>query len=215
MTKNQIIISTKKFVEKKLKNASSGHGWWHTHRVWKMAKRLAKEEKANSFVVEISALLHDVWDWKFCDEATANKELTDWLKNSKIGSLDAKHISRIVNNVSFKGVAAKNKIDTLEGRVVQDADRLDAIGAIGIARTFAYGGHTNRKIYDPDIKPVLRATEKTYKSLVGTSVNHFHEKLFLLKDLMHTKTAKKIAKKRHEFMRIYLTRFLSEWEGKK
>jgi len=216
MNKPAILKATKKHVRKMLEGEGSGHDWWHIYRVWMMSKRLAKGEKADMFVVELAALLHDIADWKF------NKGRFDigpkiaraWLEKLKVDEAAIAHVCEIVKNISFKGAGVKNLINTKEGMVVQDADRLDAMGAIGIARAFAYGGHAGRTMYDPEIKSVKHRSFAAYKNAKSGTINHFYEKLLLLKDRMNTKTAKKIAAARHKFMEQYLDHFYKEWEGK-
>jgi uncharacterized protein len=216
MNKSAILKATKKHVRKTLEGEGSGHDWWHIYRVWMMSKRLAKGEKADMFVVELAALLHDIADWKF------NKGRFDigpkiaraWLEKLKVDEAAIAHVCEIVKNISFKGAGVKNLINTKEGMVVQDADRLDAMGAIGIARAFAYGGYAGRTMYDPEIKSVKHRSFAAYKNAKSGTINHFYEKLLLLKDRMNTKTAKKIAAARHKFMEQYLDHFYKEWEGK-
>ncbi|MDR3558861.1 MAG: HD domain-containing protein [Candidatus Pacebacteria bacterium] len=215
MNKKEIIKKTISFARKKLENGESGHDWQHTERVQKMALKLAKEETADMFVVEMSALLHDVFDHKFFDEKLAQEKIKEFLEQFKLDKNIESHIESIVANISFKGAKVKNQISTLEGKIAQDADRLDAIGAIGIARVFSYGAHADRPFYDPKIKPVSHTSPEKYKNAKSTSINHFYEKLLLLKNRMNTKTAKRIAKNRHEFMKKYLKQFFDEWEGKK
>lgn len=203
-------------VKREMAGEGSGHDWWHTYRVWRMAIRIAKKEKADLFIVQLGALMHDLADFKaHGGDLTVNPRVArKWL--GSIGA-DGETISRvchIVGNVSFKGAGEKNLIKTKEGMVVQDADRLDAIGAIGVGRVFAYGGYVKREIHDPFTKPVLHSSFKEYKSTNSTTINHFYEKLLLLKDRMNTKTAKKIALRRHKFMKNYLKEFFNEWEGK-
>lgn len=210
----EIIKKTAKFAKEKLQDGESGHDWSHTERVRKVALKIAREEKADVFIVEMAALLHDVFDFKFFDEGKAGRKIEEYLKQFKLDERTDKHIKSIIANISFKGAKVKNKINTLEGKIVQDADRLDAIGAIGIARVFSYGGHDGRSMYDPEIKPVFHTTFEKYKNGKSTSINHFYEKLLLLKDRMHTRTAKKMAIKRHVFMKKYLDQFYKEWEGK-
>jgi len=178
-----------------------------------MSKEIAKKEGGDLFIIELAALLHDVADWKFHDgnlRAGGEKAKT-LLKNLGVNDKSIRHICHIIDNVSFKGAGVKNKIKTKEGMIVQDADRLDVIGAIGIARTLAYGGFIGREIYNPEIKPKLHKSFKEYKDSKGTSINHFYEKLLLLKDRLNTKTAKKIAQKRHRFLENYLKQFFEEW----
>lgn len=213
MSKKQIIKKTVEFVEDYFKGDSSGHDWWHTFRVWSLAKKIAKKEKsADLFVVELAALLHDVDDWKL-EKVSNNTE--KWLNRLKIQKETQKHILEITRRLSFKGAGVKSKIRTLEGKIVQDADRLDAIGAIGISRAFAFGGSRNREIYNPTIKPILHKTFNSYKTNSNSSINHFYEKLLLLKDLMNTNFAKKIAIQRHKYMENFLKQFINEWNGKK
>lgn len=214
--KARIIERIAERVKKDLENEGSGHDWWHVYRVWKMAKHIAKEESADTFIVELAALLHDIRDWKFHhgDDTVGSRMARRILSRRGISEEIIGHVSEIISTVPFKGARVKAEMSTLEGKVVQDADRLDAIGAIGIARAFTYGGHKNLPIYKPNQKPILHRTKKKYLESRGSTINHFYEKLLLLKDRMNTKTAKKIAKNRHEFMEKYLDRFLKEWEGK-
>lgn len=204
-------------VRKRLEGAESGHDWWHIVRVWNMAKRLGQEEGAEMVIVELGALLHDIADWKFHagDDTAGPRIAREILEAAQASPNVVDRVVRIVETVSFKGAGVANAIDSLEGQVVQDADCLDAIGAIGVARTFAYGGHKNRVMYDPNEKPVLHASKEAYMKSTGTTINHFYEKLLLLKDRMHTKAAREIAADRHAFLEEYLSRFLAEWEGKR
>jgi len=213
MNRNKIIEEVKKYLKKNFKGEATGHDWYHIWRVWKMSKEIAKKEGGDLFIIELAALLHDVADWKFHDgnlRAGGEKAKT-LLKNLGVNDKSIRHICHIIDNVSFKGAGVKNKIKTKEGMIVQDADRLDVIGAIGIARTLAYGGFIGREIYNPEIKPKLHKSFKEYKDSKGTSINHFYEKLLLLKDRLNTKTAKKIAQKRHRFLENYLKQFFEEW----
>lgn len=217
MNKKSIIDQTAKYVRKKLEKEHTGHDWWHAFRVWKMALKIAEEEKnVDLFVVQLAALLHDIADWKFhsAGDSAGTKLTREWLEKLHVEENVIFHVCEIIKGVSFKGAGVKSQMRTMEGMVVQDADRLDAIGAIGIARTFAYGGYCGRKIHSPDIKPEKHETFEQYKNSKGTSINHFYEKLFLLKGLMNTKTARKIAEQRHKFMKQYLDRFFKEWEVK-
>jgi len=214
MKNGETIEKTIKFAKVKMKNRESGHDWQHTERVRKVALKIAREEKADLFIVEMAALLHDVFDFKFFDENKAKEKIEKYLKQFKLDKRTDEHIKSIIANISFKGAKVENKISTLEGKIVQDADRLDAIGAIGIARVFSYGGHAGRDMYDPKIKPVMHATFEKYKNGKSSSINHFYEKLLLLKNSMNTKTAKKLAQKRHKIMEEYLKNFFAEWEGK-
>jgi uncharacterized protein len=213
MDKESIIQKTAEHVKKQMMGEGTGHDWWHVYRVWKTAKHIGKEEKADLFIVELAALLHDLADWKLY-KGDDLKPIRDWLETLEIDKETADRVCEIVKNVSFKGAGVRSEITkTKEGMVVQDADRLDAIGAIGIARALAYGGHKGREIHNPDIKPVEHKTFEEYKSSKGTTINHFYEKLLLLKDRMKTGTGKNMAEERHAFMESYLKEFYKEWEG--
>lgn len=217
MNKKIIINKTAKYIEKKLKGEGSGHDWWHVYRVWQIAKKIGKKEKGNLFIIELASLLHDIEDWKFSngDDSVGPKLASDWLKKLKVENNIIEKVEKIIKDMSFKGAGVNMPIKTLEGKIVQDADRIDAIGAIGIARTFAYGGYKNREIYNPNIKSKIHKSFKSYKNSNSPTINHFYEKLLLLKNLMNTKSAKKLAKKRHEFMQQYLKQFFTEWDEKK
>jgi len=210
-----IISQTADFVKARLSGEGSGHDWFHIERVWKNAIHIGNQENADMFVVELAALLHDIADWKFSDgdETAGPREARAWLVRSNVEETTIAHVCDIINDLSFKGAGVTSAMKTKEGMVVQDADRLDAIGAIGIARAFAYGGHKDREIYNPEIKPQMHKTFEQYKNSAGPTINHFHEKLLLLKDLMHTETARAIAQQRHAFMEEYLKQFLDEWHG--
>jgi len=215
--KKQQIQQTITFVKNELKNAESGHDWFHIERVYNNAKHIAKLEDVDLFIVELAALLHDIADSKFHngDETIGPKKAKDFLKSLGIAKKDLEHIVNIIANMSFSKSLDKNvAFNSLELQVVQDADRLDAIGAIGIARTFNYGGFKNRTIYNPEIKPNLHFTKEEYKKSTAPTINHFYEKLLLLKDKMNTKTGKNIAAKRHDFMEQFLEQFYAEWNGK-
>jgi uncharacterized protein len=215
MDKNLIIEETKKYAKSKLEGEATGHDFWHILRVYKTAKHIAEKEGADLFIVELTALLHDIADWKFNEgnEDMGPKLAEEWLKSLEVSELEINKVTKIIKTMSFKGGTTNSSQETIEGKVVQDADRLDAIGAIGIARAFAYGGFKGREIYNPDIKPVNFKSFEAYKNNKGTSVNHFYEKLFLLKDRMNTETGKAMAQERHEFMESYLKEFYKEWEG--
>ncbi len=216
MNKENIINQTAEHIKTKLAGEGSGHDWWHIYRVWKNAVHISQHEKVDLFVVELAALLHDIADWKFHngDDNIGPKMAREWLESLSVEEGFIAHVCDIIKNISFKGANVENKINTIEGLVVQDADRLDAIGAIGIARTFAYGGSKGREMYNPDIKPAIHNSFEEYKNNQSNTVNHFYEKLLLLKDKMNTKTAKDIAKKRHLMMENFLKEFYEEWEGK-
>ncbi len=213
---NLIITKTAEFVKNKMESESTGHDWLHVYRVWNNSIKIGQIEQADMFVVQLGALLHDIADWKFYDgDLTAGARIArEFLDRFQIDGEVIDHVCDIVKNVSFKG--AKTAVDKLskEGQVVQDADRLDAIGAIGIARAFAYGGYKQREIYNPAIKPIIHESFEHYKNSTGTSINHFHEKLLFLKDMMNTPTAKKMAGERHAFMEEYMRRFYEEVEIK-
>jgi len=215
MNKKEVINKTKKFVKDKLYGEGTGHDWWHVLRVSQMAKKIGKKERADLFVVELAALLHDIADWKFQggDDSVGAVIAKKWLENFNIDAEIISHIFKIIMTISFKGAGVENKVYSIEGMVVQDADRLDAMGAMGISRCFAYGGSKGRQIYDPNKKLRMHKSFEEYKRNDSSSVNHFYEKLLLLKDRMNTKTGKKIAQKRHKFMKIYLDKFFREWKG--
>jgi len=215
MNKEEVIKRTADYIKSRLDGEGSGHDWWHIYRVWKTAVNIGEKECADLFVVQLTALLHDIADWKFHsgDDSIGPKLAREWLEKLDVDENIISHVCEIIKEVSFKGAGVKSRIKTKEGMIVQDADRLDAIGAIGIARAFAYGGHKGREIYNPNIKPEKHETFEQYRNNKGTTVNHFYEKLLLLKDLMNTETARKIAEERHNFMKEYLSRFFKEWEG--
>lgn len=217
MQKNSLIKITEEMVKAQQLNEGSGHDWWHTWRVWRLARRIGEEEKANFFIVELAALLHDIADWKSNngDIYIGGKSARNWLESLKIDEPSIKQIVDIVDNVSFKGAGVKDKMKSLEGKVVQDADRLDAIGAVGVGRVFTYGGSKGRVMYNPETPIQIAQDFETYKSAGQTSINHFYEKLLLLKNRMHTKTGKKLAEARHKFMEGFLEEFYTEWNGKK
>ena len=212
-----IIEQTIAFVKQALTNAEGGHDWWHIYRVWNNAKLINQKEKANLFVVELGALLHDIADSKFHngDETIGPKKASSFLKSLGLDDDNIIHIENIIQNISFKGGHFKQKFKSIELDIIQDADRLDAIGAIGIARTFNYGGFKNREIYNPNILPNLKMSKEEYKNCTAPTINHFYEKLLLLKDRMNTPTAKQIAKERHLFMEEFLKQFYTEWNGEK
>jgi uncharacterized protein len=216
MNKSLVIQETRKYVRQKMTGEGTGHDWFHVERVVIMAKRIARKEKgADLFIVEIAALLHDIADWKFHgDETIGAKVSRVWLSSLSVNEEIIEHVCEIVQHISFKGGVNKVKLQTKEGQIVQDSDRLDALGAIGIGRTFAYGGFKGREMYNPDIKPKTFSTLEEYKNAKNTTINHFYEKLLLLKDRMNTKTAKKIAAKRELFMKKFLKEFYKEWGGK-
>ena len=192
---------------------SSGHDWHHINRVWKLSRQIAVQEGANPEIAELGALVHDIADWKFHggDESVGPREAERLLDQERAPRHVIEAVVDIVATISFKGAGVRTEMRTLEGQCVQDADRLDAMGAIGIARCFAYGGHAGRQMYDLAILPVMHETAEAYKAATGTSLNHFHEKLFLLKERMNTVSARTIAEDRHRYMEDFVTRFLDEW----
>lgn len=212
-----IIEQTVGFVKTTLEKAEGGHDWWHIYRVWQSAKNIAKTEDVDMFVVELAALLHDIADSKFHDgdESLGPALARAFLLGQMVDESIILHVEKIIQNISFKtSLGGGERFHSKELDVVQDADRLDAIGAIGIARAFNYGGFKNRAIYDPTILPNLNMTKEEYKKSTAPSINHFYEKLLLLKDQMKTETGKRLAEKRHQFMEVYLEHFYEEWEGK-
>ena len=216
LSKREIVGKTKEYVRSKLGNEATGHDWWHAFRVWKTAKYIAKKEGGDLFIIELAALLHDISDWKFNKGSSSPglKLARNWLKNLKVDEKIIQRVCDIIKDVSFKGAGVKSKMETKEGKIVQDADRLDTLGAIGIARVFAYGGCAKREIHNPKIKFKLHKNFKQYRQGGKTSINHFYDKLLLLKDLMNTKTGKKLAGERHEFLEKYLKQFFKEWNLK-
>lgn len=217
MMDNQDLVSkTANFVKEKMFGEGSGHDWWHVYRVWQIAKTIADNEPdADRLTVELAALLHDIADWKFADGdlEAGPKAAREWLANCGVDEDTIQHIEDIIRDTSFKGAKVDLGLKTLEAKIIFDADKLDAIGAIGIARTFAYGGSKNRSMYEPDEKPIMHATFEDYKINQSHTINHFYEKLLLLKDLMYTETGKKMAQSRHEYMESYLKEFYKEWNG--
>lgn len=203
------------FVKKELEGAEAGHDWFHIERVYKNALHLLKTEQADEQVVLLGALLHDIADSKFHegDETIGPKKAYDFMSTIEIPEDVKKHVVQIIENISFKGGNFEKNFRSKELEIVQDADRLDALGAIGIARTFNYGGFKNHPLYDPAIKPNLQMSKDEYKKHQGTTINHFYEKLLLLKDLMNTETGKKMALKRHQYMEGFLEQFYAEWNG--
>lgn len=211
----EIIQKTADFIAREFESESSGHDWFHINRVRKMAIRIGSEEGSDPFITEMAALLHDLDDWKMTgSESHFPENAKKWLSDLNVEAVISSRILNVIDEVSFKGAGVETPARTVEAAVVQDADRLDAMGAVGIARTFAYGGHKNRLIYDPAVPPVIHADFSSYKKSTAPTINHFFEKLLLLKDRMNTKTAKSIAEKRHIFMENYLEQFFDEWDAK-
>tara|TARA_R110002073_G_scaffold61761_6_gene155409 strand:+ start:615 stop:1271 length:657 start_codon:yes stop_codon:yes gene_type:complete len=216
MTNTQIIEETIAFVKETLKGAEGGHDWFHIQRVFKNTLLIAKDEKVDVLVVSLGALLHDIADAKFNggDETVGPKMASVFLQSLEVDKKIVDHVVKIIENISYKSSLDSKKLFTSkELQVVQDADRLDAIGAIGIARAFNYGGFKNRELYNPEIDPNLQMTKEEYKKSKAPTINHFYEKLLLLKDKMNTESGKKLAEKRHEFMLDYLEQFYKEWNG--
>ncbi|HLW41536.1 MAG TPA: HD domain-containing protein [Flavobacterium sp.] len=211
------IEQTIDYVKKELEGAETGHDWFHIERVYKNALNLLKTEQANEQVVILGALLHDIADSKFHNgnETVGPQKAYEFMASIGIEEEVKKHVVLIIENISFKGGNFEKEFQSKELEIVQDADRLDAIGAIGIARTFNYGGFKNNALHNPEIPPKLKMTKEEYKNHKGTTINHFYEKLLLLKDLMNTETGKQLAQKRHEYMEGFLEQFFAEWEGKK
>ena len=209
------IEQTIDYVKKELKDAEAGHDWFHIERVYKNTLLLLQTEKANHQIAVLGALLHDIADSKFHngDETVGPQKANEFMTAIGIAQEVKKHVISIIENISFKGGNFEKSFHSKELEVVQDADRLDAMGAIGIARTFNYGGFKNNPLYDPELPPKLNMTKEEYKNHKGTTINHFYEKLLLLKDLMNTKTGKQLAQKRHDYMEDFLKQFLVEWEG--
>jgi uncharacterized protein len=212
----KVVSNAVSFVKKRLHNNDfSGHDWWHIYRVWKMAIYLADQEKANSFEVQLASLLHDIDDWKLKKKpGEPDKNMAkNWLHKQGLHEKIIRNVQNIIQELSFKGAGVPTLMSSLEGKVVQDADRLDAIGAIGIARAFTFGGNHKREMHNPEINPVMHQSFEAYKKDQSTTINHFYEKLLLLKDRMNTATAKKLASKRHIILEKFLQQFMAEWEG--
>ena len=217
MNYSEIINKTILFVKAKLENAEGGHDWFHIERVYKNALLIANGEVCDSNVVKLAALLHDIADSKFHDgdETIGPTTAQEFLESENVDEDTIQHVINIIENISFKGGNNEKTFSSIELNIVQDADRLDAIGAIGIARTFNYGGFKNRPLYNPNIAPKLRMSKEEYKNNEAPTLNHFYEKLLLLKDKMNTETGKKIAQERHRYMEGFLSQFYAEWDGEK
>lgn len=210
-----IIQQTAAFVQEKLKNAEAGHDWWHIQRVWNNTKLILETEDADTLVCELTALLHDIADSKFHygDEHIGPRIAGEFLQSVGLDKSRIEHVQQIIFNMSYKASLGQVDFHSKELEIVQDADRLDAIGAIGIARAFQYGGFKNREIYNPDILPQQQLSKEAYKNTTAPTINHFYEKLLLLRDKMNTNTAKQIAEHRHLFMESFLQQFYREWNG--
>ncbi len=215
--KEEILELTSTFVQHTLKDAESGHDWWHIQRVWSNTKHILQHEQADELVCELTALLHDIADSKFHngDETIGPRIAGEFLQSIGVDPDVIEHVQKIILNMSFKASLGEVTFHSKELEVVQDADRLDAIGAIGIARAFTYGGFKNREIYNPEILPVVQQDKEAYKNTTAPTINHFYEKLLLLKDKMNTPTAQEIATERHAYMEDFLKQFYAEWNGEK
>lgn len=213
----QLIDQTAAYVRQTLQNAEGGHDWWHILRVWNNAKLIAQTEPADMLVVELAALLHDIADAKFHngDEEIGPKTAVTFLQSLQVEPSIIEHVELIIRNMSFKSSFEGSKFQSPELAVVQDADRLDAIGAIGVARAFNYGGFKGRELHNPEIAANLKMTKEEYKNTTAPTINHFYEKLLLLKDMMNTETAKQLAGQRHQFMETFLEQFYAEWNGER
>ncbi|MCF6139708.1 HD domain-containing protein [Flavobacterium sp. K77] len=217
MNSEQLITDTIAFVKQELQNAEGGHDWFHIERVYKNSLLIAKTEACDALVVQLGALLHDIADSKFHngDETVGPRVAKEYLESKAVSQNVIDHVVLIIENISYKGGNFEKKFSSKELDIVQDADRLDAIGAIGIARTFNYGGFKNRTLYDPEIGPRTGMSKEEYKNNDSPTINHFYEKLLLLKDKMNTETGKQIAQQRHKYMEGFLSQFYAEWEGEK
>jgi uncharacterized protein len=217
MNNPDLISRTIQFVQQQLADAEGGHDWFHIERVYRNSLLIAQTEDCDEVIVKLGALLHDIADSKFHDgdESIGPKTARAFLEAESVDEATIVHVLNIIENISFKGGNFEKKFHSKELEIVQDADRLDAIGAIGIARTFNYGGFKNRPLYDPSIAPKLHMTKEEYKSSDAPTLNHFYEKLLLLKDKMNTETGKQIAQERHRFMETFLSQFYAEWDGEK
>jgi len=217
MDEGNILQQPREHVRRLMSGEGTGHDWFHVERVCKTALAIGREEGADLVLIELAALLHDVADWKFAggDHDAGPRAARDWLQSLEVPPATIDHVCEIIASLSFKGAGVATPMRSLEGQCVQDADRLDALGAIGVARTFAYGGHKGQPLYDPAAKPELHASFDAYKRGGGSSLNHFYEKLLLLKDRMNTAAGKRLAAQRHQFMERFLDQFLAEWGGER
>jgi uncharacterized protein len=216
MNQTGIIRSAEAYIKTKLFHETNGRDWWHVYRVWQMARHIGSQEQpADMFVVELSALLHDLAHWQLTDgdEHQGPHEVGRFLQSMEVDEQTIHHVLQIIRDTKFKGAHNKPDLETIEAKIVYDADKLDSLGAVGIAKTFSYGGATGRPIYDPTIKPTMHQTFEAYKHGDTTSINHFYEKNLLLKGWMQTRTGRAVAMRRHEFLQAYLKEFYSEWEG--
>ena len=215
MNTEELVAATAQHVEALFAGEGSGHDWWHIRRVWQNAMLIGEKEQADLTVVQLGALLHDIADWKFHngDEEAGPRAAQEWLKSHNAPQALIDRVCEVVREVTFKGAGVDTTPSTLEAKVVQDADRLDAIGAIGIGRAFAYGGHKGREMYHPSHAPQLHASFEEYKKNQAPTLNHFYEMLFLLKDRMNTTAGQQLAQERHQYMQQFVEQFLAEWHG--
>jgi uncharacterized protein len=212
-----VIAATAAFIEEKFASEGSGHDWPHIWRVWQVARTLAAEQPViDQQVAELAALLHDIADWKFHggDYEAGPRAARAWLASQQVPEATIERVQQVIREVSFKGLGVETPVSSPEAAVVQDADRLDAIGAIGVARAFAYGGHKGRPLHDPAVPPVPHADFEQYKQSTAPTLNHFYEKLLHLKDRLHTPGARRLAARRHQFMEEFVAQFLAEWAGR-
>lgn len=215
LSPDEIIRRTAAYVQAEFSRDSSGHDWWHIYRVWQVAQAICAREGGDPFVVQMAALLHDLDDYKLVPNADGvPRRALAWMGQVGLDEATTRHVRDIITGLSFKGAKVNDEMPTLEGKIVQDADRLDAIGAIGIARAFAYGGHKGRLLYDPAASPTLHTDYEQYKQNQSHTINHFYEKLLLLRDRIKTPTARQIADQRHAFMEQFLAQFYKEWDGR-
>ncbi len=214
---SQIISKTAGYVKETLAGAETGHDWWHIQRVWNNARLISETETADHFIIELAALLHDIADSKFHDgdEEIGPRKAGDFLRSLEVAESVVLHVQQIIRNMSYRSGLGALNFHSKELEIVQDADRLDAIGAIGIARAFTYGGFKAREIYNPEIPPTLNMSKEEYKNSTAPTINHFYEKLLLLKDKMNTETGRALAEERHNYMHTYLKQFENEWNGKR
>lgn len=215
---NEIVEKAAEYVRSVLEGEGSGHDWWHIKRVYDLSNKIAMHyPEVNLEIVQLGALLHDIGDHKFYngDHTMGPKLVTEWLDQNGADLAKIEHVVRIVKEISYKGAGVATPMSSLEGEIVQDADRLDAIGAIGIARTFAYGGNKNREMHNPEVQSEMHDDFESYKKTTGPTINHFYEKLLLLKDRMNTEWGKKMAAHRHAYMETFLEEFYAEWDGER